>query len=169
MKETKFIILTLLIVFSAFACDNKPEKKAETMDEGEKKELIQKKVAELEEVKNKAIAENTEPEHLELKSSHFKTKMEQSKDYILVDVRTPEEYGLSRIPKSKNINIKSPEFADEIAKLDKNVPVFAYCKAGVRSKRAMKKMKKAGIKRVYSLQGGIDDWQEAGFEVVLAR
>jgi rhodanese-related sulfurtransferase len=43
--------------------------------------------------------------------------------------------------------------------MDKNIPVFVYCRSGGRSGKAAKKMKEKGFKSVYNLEGGIIAWQ----------
>ena len=58
--------------------------------------------------------------------------------------------------------IKNENFKSEIAKLDKKRTYLVYCKAGVRSGNAASIMKAAGFSHLYSLDGGIDAWQDAG-------
>jgi len=77
----------------------------------------------------------------------------------LIDVRTPKEYDGGFIANAQNIDFMSPTFDDDITKLDKNKPVILYCKSGGRSAKCAKKMKDAGFKKIYDLQGGISKWQ----------
>ncbi|WP_458629106.1 rhodanese-like domain-containing protein [Winogradskyella sp. PC D3.3] len=79
----------------------------------------------------------------------------------LIDVRTPKEYDGGFIANAQNIDFMSPTFDDDITKLDKNKPVILYCKSGGRSAKCAKKMKDAGFKKIYDLQGGISKWQHA--------
>jgi phage shock protein E len=69
----------------------------------------------------------------------------------LLDVRTPEEWAKGKIASSKCINIKEENFITEANKLDKNMPVFVFCAAGVRSASATKKLQAAGFKNVINL------------------
>lgn len=73
----------------------------------------------------------------------------------LIDVRTANEYNAGRIKKAKNIDIFSGKFTSEINKLDKEKPVYVYCRSGGRSKRASKTLSKLGFKEIYDLKGGI--------------
>ena len=57
---------------------------------------------------------------------------------------------------------QTSEVKSEIAKLDKKRTYLVYCKAGVRSGNAASIMKAAGFSHLYSLDGGIDAWQDAG-------
>ncbi|MDR7129193.1 rhodanese-related sulfurtransferase [Algoriphagus sp. 4150] len=87
----------------------------------------------------------------------------KDKDAVrIIDVRTPEEVAEGRILNAQNIDYKNENFKKEIAKLDKNSTYLLYCKAGIRSADAALLMKEAGFTHIYSLEGGIDSWLEAG-------
>lgn len=79
---------------------------------------------------------------------------------VLVDVRTPEEYGDGTIEGALNVDVKSDNFADSIATLDKKKVYVVYCKAGPRSERARDAMKEAGFKYVWLLDGGFTAWKD---------
>ncbi|WPR75839.1 rhodanese-like domain-containing protein [Algoriphagus sp. NG3] len=81
---------------------------------------------------------------------------------VIIDVRTAEEIEKGRLPGAKSIDISSENFENEISKLPKNKIYLLYCKAGVRSERAMEIMQDAGFTNVFSLSGGIDAWEAAG-------
>ncbi len=81
----------------------------------------------------------------------FITQYNKSPKKTLLDVRTPEEWAKGKISSSKCINIKEANFLSEINKLDKNIPIFVFCAAGVRSASATKKLQEAGFKSVYNL------------------
>lgn len=84
-------------------------------------------------------------------------------DVQLVDVRTKEEYELEHLDKAQNIDVRSPDFDQQITKLDKNKPVLLYCKSGMRSAECAEKLKDAGFVKIYDLSGGITKWKYAGF------
>lgn len=86
-------------------------------------------------------------------------KQEISKDSIqLIDVRTPEEFKKGSINKAKNINVNDQNFETEIQKLNKQKPVYVYCRSGSRSEMAAKKMIELGFTEVIDLQGGYLNW-----------
>lgn len=62
-------------------------------------------------------------------------------NYIIVDVRTPEEYKESHIKDAINI---SYDKIDEKVELDKNKTILVYCKSGTRSKIAYDILNKLG-------------------------
>lgn len=82
-----------------------------------------------------------------------------------VDIRTPQEHEDAFIPNSTLIDWKSSSFVEEIQKVDKDKPVFIYCRTGMRAARAKRKMKKMGFKEVYNLRGGIKAWAKEGLPV----
>lgn len=99
---------------------------------------------------------------------HFSTlqtvgdfKITMQNDYVIVDVRTPEEFANGALPKAVNISVTSLDFPFEINKLEKEKPVMIYCKAGSRSARAAIAMKALGFETIYELEGGFMAWQAA--------
>jgi rhodanese-related sulfurtransferase len=80
------------------------------------------------------------------------------KEVQLVDVRTESEYKEGFIGQAQNIDINSNEFEEKISKLDKNKPVYIYCKSGARSQKAAQKMTELGFKEIIDLEGGYMNW-----------
>jgi len=83
--------------------------------------------------------------------------MEESTDYILLDVRTHEEFAELHIPGA--ICVPNEEIGtDEIPELpNKEQLILVYCRSGNRSKQASEKLAKLGYSNVYEF-GGIIDW-----------
>lgn len=88
-----------------------------------------------------------------LNLSDFKTQTE-NKDVQLIDVRTPEEFGEGHIEGAENIDFYSDNFQNEFDKLDKEKPVYLYCRSGVRSNQSAQKLSEMGFKEIYDLEGG---------------
>ena len=84
----------------------------------------------------------------------------------LIDVRTPQEYGVTRLKTSQNICVTTPGFKEAAAKLDKSLPVYVYCKKGGRSARASEILADMGFTQIYDLQGGITNWESQELEMV---
>ena len=83
----------------------------------------------------------------------------------LVDVRTPEEYNEGHIDHARLINIKDTStFDKEIQSLDKQRPVFIYCRSGKRSQQAALRLSEAGFK-VIDLEGGYLNWVKQNLPV----
>lgn len=95
----------------------------------------------------------------------FSKRVEKTADAVVIDVRTPEEYGEGHLKNAVNVDVQSDDFVNEISGLDKNKTYFVYCKAGVRSANAQEKMQEMGFRKVISMKGGIDEWKEQGLPV----
>ena len=88
------------------------------------------------------------------------------KNVQLVDVRTPGEFKNGHIKNAKLINFFDKDFKTEILKkIDKNKPIYVYCKSGGRSAKAAKMYKEAGFKKVFNLLGGFNAWSASGLEI----
>ena len=104
---------------------------------------------------------------LKLAPQEFETKLSDLNNEQLIDVRTPQEYGSGHLTEAININFQDEDFKNQISKLDKTVPTFVYCAAGVeggRSNTTSKMLKELGFDEVYELEGGITSWTNAGKE-----
>ncbi|MDO4467828.1 MAG: rhodanese-like domain-containing protein [Bacillota bacterium] len=87
-------------------------------------------------------------------------QMEQETDYMLVDVRSEEEYFENHIPGAINIPNESIG-TEKIKKLsNKDQKIFVYCRSGNRSKQAAKKLVLLGYTNIVEI-GGILDWNGA--------
>lgn len=82
----------------------------------------------------------------------------------LVDVRTSEEYDKEHIDEAVNIDWQGDSFDEETQALDKNKPVYVYCRSGKRSAEAAEHLRKAGFKAVYEMKGGMEAWQNDLFK-----
>ena len=91
----------------------------------------------------------------------FAQKIAAEKGQV-IDVRTPKEYKAGHIENAVNMHVYDKDFEQRLDKLDKNKPVYVYCKAGGRSAEAVEIMQKKGFKKITELDGGMDAWAEAG-------
>jgi len=85
------------------------------------------------------------------------TLMEEETGYIILDVRTPEEFRDRHIPDA--INIPNETIGkEEIPELpDKEQLILVYCRSGNRSKQASEKLAALGYTNIVEF-GGINDW-----------
>ena len=83
--------------------------------------------------------------------------MKNEKNYIILDVRRPDEYAEGHIPGA--INLPNEEIGtSEITELpDKTQLILVYCRSGRRSKEASEKLVKLGYTNIVEF-GGILDW-----------
>ncbi len=87
-------------------------------------------------------------------------------DFVILDVRTPEEFNSGKIENSENINFYSPDFKEQLSKLDKNKVYLVYCRSGSRSAKAVKIMEELGFKKVYNVEGGIISWKKNNLPLI---
>jgi len=85
------------------------------------------------------------------------TMMEEESGYIILDVRTPEEFADKHIPGAINIPNETIS-TEEIPELpDKDQLILVYCRSGNRSKQASEKLAALGYTNIVEF-GGINDW-----------
>ena len=87
-------------------------------------------------------------------------------DFVIVDIRTPEEFNEGHIEGAVNVDFYAETFREDLDKFDKSKTYFIYCRSGNRSGRAMPIMKDLGFKEVYNLSVGIKEWVAEGLPVV---
>ena len=83
--------------------------------------------------------------------------MEQESDYIILDVRRPDEFAAGHIPGAINVANESIGTADIPQLPDKDQLIMVYCRSGRRSKEASEKLVKLGYTNIVEF-GGILDW-----------
>ena len=83
--------------------------------------------------------------------------MEKESGYIILDVRTVQEYSEKHIPKAVNIPNESIGTEDLPALPDKNQLILVYCRSGNRSKQASEKLAALGYTNIVEF-GGINSW-----------
>ncbi|HLE08446.1 MAG TPA: rhodanese-like domain-containing protein [Thermodesulfobacteriota bacterium] len=86
-------------------------------------------------------------------------------NFVIMDVRTPEEYREGYIENSVNINYLGKTFRNAVLKLDRTKIYLLYCRSGRRSKEVQDIMKGLGFKEVYNMPGGILQWQAEGLKI----
>jgi rhodanese-related sulfurtransferase len=91
--------------------------------------------------------------------------MDADPSIVLIDVRTPEEFGQGHIEGADNIDVESGAFAAAIADLPTDGRYVVYCRSGNRSATAVDMMEAAGFTDVYDM-GGIQAWMAAGHPIV---
>ena len=82
--------------------------------------------------------------------------MKDEKNYIILDVRRPDEYAEGHIPGA--INVPNEEIGTvKIAELpDKSQLILVYCRSGRRSKEASEKLVKLGYTNIVEFGGILD-------------
>jgi rhodanese-related sulfurtransferase len=81
---------------------------------------------------------------------------------LVLDVRTPEEYGGGHVPGA--INVPHTEVAERLEELgdDRSRPVVVYCERGGRAAQAEAALLAGGFTDVRHLEGDMSDWRAKG-------
>ena len=79
----------------------------------------------------------------------------------VVDARTLEEFAVSHLPGARRVDPGSSATA-ALSTLDPNRPVLIYCSAGYRASTLARRLRNAGLRDVWNLEGGIFAWANAG-------
>ncbi len=88
---------------------------------------------------------------------------ESKADFVIIDIRTPQELDEGHIENAINIDFLSESIKNEINKLDKTKTYLIYCRSGNRSRGALSVMVELGFRVVYHLSVGTNGWVEGGF------
>lgn len=95
-------------------------------------------------------------------------ELADSENFVLIDIRTIEEYNSGKIAGATNLDFYSSSFESELDLLDKDKTYLIYCRSGSRSSQALKTMQSLGFMEVYDLKGGIIAWQNSDFPVIFS-
>ena len=90
----------------------------------------------------------------------------QDTDYILVDVRTLEEYESGHIQDAIHFDFYSESFQNDILSLDKSSSIILYCRTQNRSTKTANYLIENGYKEIIVLVGGITSWVKNGNDLV---
>lgn len=102
-----------------------------------------------------------------LTPAEAETLIHASKDLLIIDVRTQEEFAEGHIAGARNVNFNSPTFAAQMqAFADKKILI--HCASGGRSTRALEALSGISFEKVYHLHKGFNAWVEAGKPVSTA-
>jgi sulfur-carrier protein adenylyltransferase/sulfurtransferase len=93
---------------------------------------------------------------LEITARELAEKRERGDDFLLIDVREPQEYEIARIPGSILIPLHS--IPERMSELDSSREIVLHCKIGQRSARALEMLHRSGFRKLKNLRGGIDAW-----------
>ena len=102
-------------------------------------------------------AQSEEETYRQINAEKAAAMMEEESGYLILDVRTAEEYIQKHIPGAINVpnEIIGTEDIPELP--DKEQLILVYCRSGNRSKQASEKLVKQGYTNIVEF-GGIHDW-----------
>jgi rhodanese-related sulfurtransferase len=89
----------------------------------------------------------------------------QKDSYIILDVRTKEEFGSGHLERA--VLIPVDELETRFGELAKDKPIIVYCRSGNRSAKAAAMLISKGFSPVYDMTGGINAWTGKGYPVIV--
>ena len=94
---------------------------------------------------------------MNITAEEAKQIMDSEEGYIILDVRTQEEYDQGHIPGATQISPEEMAEKAEDVLTDKNQLILVYCRSGRRSKIAAEALVELGYTNIKEF-GGIIDW-----------
>ncbi|MDP3918407.1 MAG: rhodanese-like domain-containing protein [Nanoarchaeota archaeon] len=88
-----------------------------------------------------------------------------NENFVILDVRTNEEFTSGHIDGAINLDYYSETFSDDVSELDKDKNYLIYCRSGKRSQASFDIMEGLGFKNLYNMEGGIEAYQQ-DYEIV---
>jgi phage shock protein E len=108
---------------------------------------------------NRGTADAGEP--LRIPAGEFLSR--RTPDAPVLDVRTPVEFGGGHLRGARNVDVMETGFADAVdrLRLDRNAPIYVYCRTGNRSGNAVKILRERGYVAAVNV-GGVEGLIRAG-------
>jgi rhodanese-related sulfurtransferase len=97
----------------------------------------------------------------EVDPSDLKNMQESQEDFILIDVREPDEVAQGVIDGAVTVPRGLIEYKIDTVTIDKDAKIVCYCGGGGRSALAASNLKRMGYKNVMSLAGGYKKWKQS--------
>jgi rhodanese-related sulfurtransferase len=102
-----------------------------------------------------------------VRREQLKAMLDRNDDVVMVNVLDRESFTQAHIPGSFNVPAEEADFIRRVEDLagDKDAKVIVYCGSFEcpLSNTAARRLEQAGFSQIYEYEGGIEDWQEAGY------
>ena len=134
MKKYLAIFMAVLMVTGLFGCEKQKKPTADSFSE--------------------STISNS---YTQISMKEAVAMMETETDYIILDVRTPEEFVEKHILNAVNVPNENIGDEDIVELPNKDQLILVYCRSGNRSKQASEKLVALGYTNVYEF-GGINEW-----------
>lgn len=85
-------------------------------------------------------------------------KNKDTTDFVILDVRTKEEFKEGHLKNAINLNVMDNNFINKIRDFDRNKTYLIYCRTGNRANLAIQKMEELNFNYLYVLEGGYEKW-----------
>ncbi len=92
----------------------------------------------------------------EISATELKQRLDRHAEFVLLDVREPEELALARLPGA--VHIPMGEVPSRLHELAHDKEIVVFCHHGIRSAHVAQFLVQHDFEQVISLAGGIDAW-----------
>ena len=96
--------------------------------------------------------------------TEFKERLDVEEDWMILDVRSRDEWDEGHIDRSKNVYVGL--LKDRFEDVPKDRKVAIVCKTGTRSSFASSILQRYGYVNITNILGGMDAWKKAGYDIV---
>jgi len=96
----------------------------------------------------------------------IKPRLDRNDSFHLVDVREESEWQAARLPGAIHLGKGIIERDVEQRIPDQTAEIVLYCGGGFRSALAADNLQKMGYQNVWSMDGGVRAWKEAGYPML---
>ncbi|MFT6992536.1 MAG: rhodanese-related sulfurtransferase [Paraglaciecola sp.] len=90
---------------------------------------------------------------------------EDTKNVVVVDVRTPAEFQQGHVPNAINVPLSDIIDNPAILASSKGKPIVLYCRSGYRAGKAAEALHKGGYQNLRHLEGDMQGWVKAGLSI----
>jgi rhodanese-related sulfurtransferase len=112
------------------------------------------------------IVEDAKKRVRETTVDDVKAKLDRGEKFTLIDVREESEFAKDHLPGAIHLGKGVIERDIEKQVPDAKSPLVLYCGGGFRSALAADNLQKMGYINVISMDGGVREWREKGYEMV---
>ena len=87
-----------------------------------------------------------------------RNQMQNGNDLVLLDVRTPDEFRMLRLPDDRVVHIPLGALREKVSQLPRDKDILAFCKVSMRGYEAQRILNAEGFDRVWFIEGGLVAW-----------
>jgi len=111
------------------------------------------------------ILEEAKSQIMEITVEQVKKDMDAGQEFILLDVRCPDEFDAGHLPKAVNIPRGNMEIIIGRLYPNKNTEIVLYCQMGAGAVLCTKTLMDMGYTNVKALKGAFRAWGESGYPI----
>jgi molybdopterin/thiamine biosynthesis adenylyltransferase/rhodanese-related sulfurtransferase len=88
----------------------------------------------------------------------LKKRLDAGDSVQIIDVREPHEWEISNLGGLGAVLVPQNQILDHLGEIDQTRDIVVMCRSGVRSANVIRQLQQHGFKRLFNLDGGINEW-----------